>query len=298
MRSLAVLAFLLHIVHSHSQNDTLAVDHNCRKIALVSGISALSAGSFVYLHEAWYKPYRVSGFHFFNDNSEWLQADKAGHVCTAFQATRLLNETFSWAGFGEKTAILAGSGTALAYLTVIELMDGFSNGWGFSWGDEIANLGGAGFGLSQQLAWKEQRLLLKFSYRQSGLAGYNPNLLGENAMTSVLKDYNGQTYWLSFNPFVIAGVKERSRLPWLNLSLGYGAFGMLGGHNNNISVNSETPLPVFERERQYYISLDIDLSRIPVKSKFLRTAFSILNIVKIPAPAMRLSKSGAAFCIR
>ena len=49
-------------------------------------------------------------------------------------------------------------------------------------------------------------------------------------MQQVLKDYNGQTYWLSAN---IWSFNKESNFPrWLNVAFGYGADGMLYGENN------------------------------------------------------------------
>jgi len=49
-------------------------------------------------------------------------------------------------------------------------------------------------------------------------------VLGESRGSSILKDYNGQTYWLSLNLKDITGV---SAMPeWLSVSGGYSATGM------------------------------------------------------------------------
>src|SRR6188472_3997050 len=45
---------------------------------------ALWAGSFFALNKAWYSGFPRSSFHFFNDNNEWNQMDKAGHMWTNY----------------------------------------------------------------------------------------------------------------------------------------------------------------------------------------------------------------------
>ena len=46
----------------------------------------------------------------------------------------------------------------------------------------------------------------------------------------MLKDYNGQTYWLSAN---LKSFFPGSNIPpWLNVAIGYGADGMFGGFEN------------------------------------------------------------------
>ena len=44
--------------------------------------------------------------------------------------------------------------------------------------------------------------------------------------------------------------------------------------------------------RQFYLAPDIDLTRIPTKSRFLRTVLYTLNCVKLPAPTIELNGKG------
>jgi len=148
----------------------------------------------------------------------------------------------------------------LFYLTTVEIFDGFSAGWGASGGDVIANVSGAAAFISQQLIWKEQRIALKWSYHPTKYAVYRPDLYGTNELQHMLKDYNGHTYWLSGN--IHSFLPEKSTFPcWLNIAVGYGATGMTGA-SNNPAFYEGSPIPPFERYRRYYISPDIDLSRI------------------------------------
>ena len=130
---------------------------------------------------------------------------------------------------------------------------------------------------------------LKFSYTSSAYAQYRPETLGSTGLESVLKDYNGQTIWLSINPSSFSHKKDPF-LPWLNVALGYGANGMLGGDSNPAFNQAGDALPEMERYRQYYLSLDIDLSRIKTENHFLKTVFSVVGFIKIPAPALEFSR--------
>lgn len=253
-------------------------------------------GSFVFLNEAWYKGYPRTSFHTFNDAGEWLQMDKIGHAWTAYHSSRLNTEVWKWAGMNDHQSVLLGTGTSLAYMLSIEYLDGRSAEWGWSWPDAAADLFGAGLFATQALTWKEQRISLKFSsfkkrYKPDALEQRANSLFGNSLPERLLKDYNAQTYWLSMNLHSFLGMNE---LPaWLNLAVGYGADNMWGGYDN-IARDKEGNI-VFDRRdlqrsRQWYFSPDIDLSKIKTRSKFLRTAFSVLNILKIPAPALELSK--------
>ena len=106
-------------------------------------------------------------------------------------------------------------------------MDGFSEEWGFSWTDMAANAAGTGLYVGQQLLWEEQRILLKYSFHRTQFAKQRPNILGNGLSEEFLKDYNGQTYWLSAN--INSFLKTESIPNWLNVAFGYGAEGMLTG---------------------------------------------------------------------
>lgn len=216
--------------------------------------------------------------------------DKAGHVYTTYQLGRLMMGAFDWAGYSRRQKLFIGGTLGFAYMTAIEMMDGYSRGWGFSWGDEVADILGTSLVIGQEAFWKEQRIQLKFSFAKSGLAKYNPNLLGDSFSTQLLKDYNGQTYWLSVNPSSF--IKKENKFPrWLNIALGYSAYGMLGGHENKIIAQDDKGnVLAVERHRRFYVSLDVDLTRINVKQKWLKKVFSVISLVKFPAPALEWNR--------
>jgi VanZ family protein len=122
---------------------------NKKRIWLVAGgHAAIWAVSYIALNQAWYADYPKEDFHFFNDWNEWNQMDKAGHVWTAYQLSRFSTEAWRWTGLKKSTSIWIGSASAVAYQSIIEIQDGFSSQWGFSWGDMVANVAGAA-GLSR-----------------------------------------------------------------------------------------------------------------------------------------------------
>ena len=64
---------------------------------------------------------------------------------------------------------------------------------------------------------------------------------------------------------------------------------MLGAKVNPHYINGE-PLPEYNRVRQYYLSLDIDLTRIKTKSEFLNILFNLVGFIKIPMPTLEYNK--------
>ena len=221
--------------------------------------------------------------------------DKYGHTYSNYQVARLMMGAMDWAGYTKKKQVLIGGLSGFTYMTAIEVMDGYSDGWGFSWGDMAANALGSGLAIGQKLWWNEQRIQLKFSFQRSSYAQYRPELLGKSFATQLLKDYNGQTYWLSINPSSF--IKKENKFPkWLNIAFGYGANGMTGAfYNNVLYVDENGNTKTFERYRQYYFSLDADLTKIKTRSKFLKSVFSCINIIKIPFPNLELSQGKLKF---
>ena len=68
---------------------------------------------------------------------------------------------------------------------------------------------------------------------------------------------------------------------------------MTGGKENPEYVDGKM-IPSFERYRQYYLGLDIDLARVQMKSKVLTSIFKFINIVHLPAPAIEFGKGRKA----
>ncbi len=281
-----------------NNQDTATISRTSpKRLAIVLGAhAAIWTGTYIALNKTWYANYPRSSFHFFNDNNEWEQMDKLGHCWTAYSIGRISAQSWEWAGVSNKKAIIYGGLSALAYQSIIEIQDGFSAEWGFSWGDMTANLVGASTFVAQELGWKEQRIQIKLSYwpynYSSDLITRRNQLFGNSLQERILKDYNSQTYWFSAN---IHSFFPNSHLPaWLNIALGYSADGMLGGvvnkwtdkQGNNID---RTDIP---RVRRFLLSPDIDLSKIKTRSKILRTVFYAFNILKIPAPAIELDGRG------
>ena len=255
-----------------------------RRNAVVITETALATATLIGLNQLWYTDYPRSNFKTINDSGEWLQMDKLGHVFSSYQLGRLGANTLNWAGVSKKDQLLYGSTLGLGFLTAVEVMDGFSEEWGFSWTDMAANVSGTGLFVGQEILWQEQRILLKYSFHRTDFAQQRPDKLGSGFSEEFLKDYNGQTYWLSAN--INSFLKTKSIPNWLNLAFGYGADGMLTGEAND---------PLFlnqDRTRQYYLSLDIDLSRIKTKSNVLKTIFDVFNVIKVPFPTLELNSKG------
>jgi uncharacterized protein YfiM (DUF2279 family) len=276
-----IIALFLPVMPSQAAVPDDRVENGRVKAVYVGYASGLTAG-YAGLYHLWYKQNGFGRFSFENDNRNWKQMDKAGHMMTAFQLGEFGISILRWAGAGEDRAIWHGGLSGLLFLTGMEIFDGFSSGYGFSWGDQLANVAGTALVTGQELIWGEQRFRLKYSFYPSSYADYRPELLGKNLLETLVKDYNAQTYWLSFSPHSVS-----ENIPdWLCISIGYSAGGMTGGHSNPAFNSEGKPIPDFTRYRQYFLSLDLDLSRVRTESRLIQTVFSAIGFIKFPFSAL------------
>ena len=269
------------------------------KIASVATYSSIATG----LYFAWYNQFEQVSFHFFDVWGEWNNMDKTGHSYSAYIQAELIHNLARWSGYEDDQALLIGSAASLLGQLTIEVMDGFSSGWGFSVTDLGANLIGTSGYYLQHKHWGEQRLTMKMSYWPVDYPDYNFQsssgsfestlversevLFGERSIERFLKDYNGQTIWVSAD---IKAFLPESRWPeFLNVALGYGANNLFGGFSNSWSVNDESlsiDTDLFPRSQQWVLALDYDLKSIKARSEFGRGLLRFLDIFKWPAPAI------------
>lgn len=258
----------------------------CRINALHATYLVGGSGSLTGLAYAWYRESEQSRFHFFNDLDEWRGMDKFGHIYSAFQLTKYAKKTWEWAGYSSKKATVLSLIYAQSYMTMIEVLDGFSAQWGASIPDVLANFTG-----SALLLWSAQQQHLgfnmKLSFKPSGLAQYRPSLLGKNTMEQVLKDYNAQNYWFSLYD------KQRKYFPkFIGIAFAYGAYGMTGGSGNALLNEQGNEVPQMKRLSRFSFSLDIQTNQIHTKYKGLNLFLDLFSVLKFPFPAVAYYSNG------
>ena len=283
--------------------DSVDIDVGKRqKVFLVTGLSAYTTIA-TGLYFAWYKTYDQRSFHFFDDYGEWQHMDKLGHGYSAYIQTDIVHDLARWSGYSEKQALHLGVATSLLSQMTIEVMDGFSDRWGFSLSDVGYNLIGTSTYYLQQRIWSEQRIKMKMSYwpesydrgtilsvsgvGQSSLEERSTELFGSNVFQRFIKDYNGQTIWASVD---ISAFSKNGIWPeWLNLAIGYSAENLYGGFGNSWESGQETYVLAannYPRYGQWVMAIDYNLSRIMVNQPVLKKALEVLDIFKWPAPAL------------
>ena len=227
----------------------------------------MSIGLHNFQKHAWWSGERGQ-FHIQNDWAYAMSMDKIGHFMEGGLIEKTMKGAFIWSGMEERTAMWFGALFSIGYMTDIEIEDGFAKAWGYSPGDEIANLTGDIFAIAQDMWTPLQTVKLKWSYVPSN------DTLHKGDFPD---DYNGQVFWLSFNINKYFGKKFEEFWPdYLNLAIGYGVkdyeyFGP-GGRSQNL-----------------YIGFDFDVRKIiPGNSSFMRFVKEFLNTFKfIPTPAIK-----------
>ncbi len=308
---LIYLFLITGISYAQGQIDTIAqegssIDYSKRKKTLFYGVGATYVAGSTSLYLAWYKQNPQSSFHFFDDSKEWLMMDKLGHVYSGYNQSYIMHKGLKWAGYDDDKALLYSSLLGIGFQTTIEVMDGFSSKWGFSNTDFIANIVGvSGFAIQEKL-WHEQRLTFKMSYwpvnhptdvinSETGVFSVPLDQRAEalfgSGIEGFLKDYNGQTIWLSVN--VSSFLKDSKWPKWLSLAVGYSGENMYGGFSNIWELNDENIIvdPIlYPRHRQFVLALDYNLSAFKSRSPFVNTLLELLDLLKFPAPAIEYNR--------
>lgn len=224
------------------------------------------------LSRLWYSDYERTRFHWHDDFDNWAQQDKLGHLAASWHLARAFGAFGRWSGLSRRRAGLYGGLMSFAFESQIEVLDGFSEGWGASWADIAFNAAGAAMG-GMQAAYPELEVVtLKFSYHRSPYYDEGASLAG-----NLLKDYDGQSYWLVVRPADL-GVSGWPR--WLGLTVGAGADGLARA----------LPTPEQPHRREWYVGPDLDLLRaVAWPRPWMRTAAEVLSFVRLPAPALQLA---------
>lgn len=249
------------------------LDH--RRLWWGSAVAAAADGAaLVALSQLWYADYDHTRFHWHDDLDNWLQQDKLGHLVAAQHIARVAGAYGRWSGLGRRGAAVYGGAASLLFLSQVEVLDGFSVGWGASWADLAANGIGAALGAMQVADPDWEAVTFKWSYSPSPYRDEALSLAG-----NALKDYDGATFWLVARPADLV-VTPAWWPDWLAVAVGHSADGL----------SRALPGPDSPHRRVWLIAPDLDLlARIAWPRPWMRTAGKVLSFVRLPAPALQLS---------
>lgn len=165
-------------------------------------------------------------------------ADKLGHAYTGAAITAMSASLYRhWGHDGEDAAMLAACSGLLA-TTMIEIGDGFSAEYGFSWEDQVFNMLGVGLEyLRQRYPALRERVQFRWEYFPTSEVRS-----GRNA--DIFTDYEGSRWMLAFP--LRAWLEEESWLDWCDVLVGYGTRDFDGGRRGSrhpfIGIGISLPL--------------------------------------------------------
>ncbi|MEY3386477.1 MAG: hypothetical protein RIR53_1288 [Bacteroidota bacterium] len=255
-------------------------------------IGAAYTGLFIALQaqmsNSWWQ--RTGSFKIQEDGDYAKYADKAGHFFTGFTMSTIMGDALMECGFSYEASTWLGSFMGLAYMSVIEIQDGYAATWGFSPSDQIANTTGAAFYAARNLVPALQNVTPRWSYMPAHLTGERSTT--ERPLT-IFDDYNSTVFWLNFNVENMLPVNWAEYWPdWMTISVGYGC--------RDYEVRSSLPdgpmLPVRSRAM---IGIDYDWLKIIPESRIgvLNYMRQALNYIRLPGPTLEFSDSGVRFAV-
>ncbi|MFN6090314.1 MAG: DUF2279 domain-containing protein [Cyclobacteriaceae bacterium] len=248
---------------------------------ILTGIAAAYGIIVLLLGTAWYADQMVQPFHFFNDLPEWKQLDKFAHALWAFHVCAISSRLLKWGGLDQH--LIVGVITGFLIVSSIEILDGFSVGYGASIFDFLANALGALLFLVQTKYWNRIAIFPKFSFHFTSFAVLRPSLLGDGFFQEILKDYNGQTFWYTWSP------QKKWWPSFLSIAIGIGAEGMVYGRDAENTAHNFSPY------RKFFLSVDLNPNYFNPTKKSLKGIAYLLTMVKCPAPTIEISTHGIRF---
>lgn len=274
MPNIIRVALLLVVLSTaHAQDvDTVAGKPPGINPVRLSIVAGATVGAFIYGHalvnRSWWKDEKVP-FHV-NTTTDYtyaLNADKLGHMTFAYSASTIYGDLFRWSGMDSTDATWSGFGVAMAYQTYVEIRDGFSAVYGFSWGDMVSNTIGATLPVVQRYVPALRSIDLQISYWPS-------DAFKNGEYNSIVDDYTSTTHWLALNTYDVAPTSWQTWFPpWLGIAVGHSVQNLDGNGGGQHIV---------------YLSLDWQLHRIPGLPQWLADVFRVLHLYHLPAPAVRI----------
>jgi hypothetical protein len=168
-------------------------------------------------------------------------ADKLGHAYTANAGVRIVSAVMQAYGNDRDTAAKLAFWSTLGTLTAVEIADGYSKQYAFSWQDALMNAAGAGFGYWQERDPRVDALLdFRLMYKRSrDASSWDP-----------AGDYSGQTYLLVAKASGMPRVRDVPVLKYVELAVGYGTRGY------------DSPAGAGEASRYVYYGVQLNLSAL------------------------------------
>jgi hypothetical protein len=242
---------------------------NTSKLYLIGGVTAgVFVCGYAVQNNLWWKGDK-SKFHF-TWRQDWIYAlgeDKFGHFFFPYLVSNIYSQALEWAGFDKEKSLWYSSSFALAYETFVEIRDGFSKQWGFSWGDFTA----AALGSAYPVFQNKIPVLKNFNFK---ISFYPSDRFKHGSNSVIFDDYESTYDWLSINVHKLLPENIRKFYPgFLNLAIGHSVEKLdnMGGGNH-----------------RFYIGFDWNLEDLPGGGWFWNLLKRNLNYYHLPSPVIQV----------
>jgi hypothetical protein len=170
-------------------------------------------------------------------------ADKLGHGFSNYAFVRGSIGLLELGGWDRRTSAIVSAGLTTSYFLMVELKDGLHEGYGFSVGDLIMNLGGTALGVAMAYAPRLDELAdVRLRYVPTGEFVDEVRAHGVN----VAEDYSGMTFQAVFHP---GAVWDPRWMKWTDLVVGFESRGYL-------PVPTD---PMQPREQRLYVGVAVNV---------------------------------------
>lgn len=276
MRALILIyAFAFNVCFS-AEKDSSGI--NPYRLSFVLGVSV---GGLTVAHlqqyNSWWKG-ELTSFHFRDDFNQVLNADKLGHAYFSFLISDLLGKSLHWAGVEKNSALILGGVGSLLFQTYVEIEDGFRPMLGFSTSDWISNIVGAFL----PYAKNKLEFLKVVNFK---ISMFPSEKFKSGAHRFIVDDYESLYFWLSFDISKILnfGFLKFWFIDFFDVAVGYGVK-QIDWRGNG--------------KRELFLSIDYDLTKIPMKIWLLRQIFNLLNYYHLPSPGLKVYPELRLYIIR
>lgn len=261
-----ICSFIFNVSFS-SVSDSSKVNPYRLGLVLGTAVGVFTAAHFQQ-YSSWWKG-ELTKFHFKDDFNQVLGADKFGHAYFSFLISDLLGKSLKWAGVEKSSAFIWSGIGSLLFQTYVEVEDGFRPSLGFSVSDEVSNIIGA------FLPYVREKFDV-FKVVNFKISMFPSEKFKAGAHRFIVDDYESLYFWFSFDVSKILGVKFLKfwAFDFFDLAVGYSV--------KKINWDGSG-------EREIFLSIDYDLTKIPVNVWILKQIFNVLNYYHLPAPALRLN---------
>lgn len=261
---IVLLSIVIAFNYTYGQDDSI-------KTGRLYTFGAVTAGAFIYgyglQNNMWWKG-EYSDFHT-NWREDWqssLGADKIGHFYFGYSLTNIYKHGLNWAGFSKEKSLLYSGLFIFTYQTFLEIRDGFSKDYGFSWGDFSANLMGSMYPLLQNKFDILQNFNFKISFQPS-------ERFKQNSHSYITDDYESTYHWLTIDIDDLFPSVDHFIFRFFNVAIGHSVKGLDQSGNG---------------KHEFFIGLDWDLRELPGNNKLFTFLKETLNLYHLPAPTIKI----------